>query len=67
MIGQARTIQLAPEDRATALRIQDGINRLLDRQRSLLEQLCSNNGINLPSERIKDLQVLPDGNLRIAF
>ena len=71
MIGQIRIIELNPADRETALRIQKGIDNLLIRQRGLLEQLCENacrnEGFFIPSDRIKDLQVLPDGNLRIAF
>jgi len=71
MIGQTRTIQLAPADRDAALRIQKGIDNLLIRQRGLLEQLyetaCRNEGFFISSERIKDLSVLPDGNIQIVF
>ena len=66
MIGQTRTIQLEPEDRATALRIQKGIDNLLIRQRGLLEQLCENAGVRM-SDRIKDVRVLPSGDIQIAF
>ena len=71
MIGQTKVIQLEPGDREIALRSQRGIESLLARQHSLLEKLaenaCKNEGLFLPSERIKDIQVLPDGDLRIAF
>ena len=66
MIGQTRTIRLEAEDRATALRIQKGIDNLLIRQRGLLEQLCESAGVRIPSDRIKDLRVLSDGNIQIA-
>jgi len=71
VIGQTRIVQLAPEDRAIVLRSQKGIENLLTRQRDLFgrlaEDACKNEGLFMPSERIKDIQVLPDGNLRIAF
>ncbi len=71
MIGQTRTVQLTPEDQAIVLRSHRAIENLLARQRDLFgrlaEDACKNEGLFLPSERIKDIQVLPDGNLRIAF
>ena len=71
MIGKVRTIQLEPEARATALRIQKGIDNLLIRQKGLLEQLAEsagrNAGLLVTSDRLKDVQVLPDGNLQIVF
>jgi hypothetical protein len=71
VIGKVRTIQLEPEERATALRIQKGIDNLLIRQKGLLEQLAEsagrNTGLLVTSDRLKDVQVLPDGNLQIVF
>jgi hypothetical protein len=71
VIGKVRTIQLEPEARATALRIQKGIDNLLIRQKGLLEQLAEsagrNAGLLVTSDRLKDVQVLPDGNLQIVF
>jgi len=71
MIGQTRIVQLTPEDRAIVLRSHRGIENLLARQRDLFgrlaEDACKNEGLFIPSERIKDIQVLPDGNLQIAY
>jgi hypothetical protein len=71
MIGQTRIVQLNPTDRATALRIQKGIDNLLISRRGLLEQMaetaCRNEGVFISSERIKDVSVLPDGNLQLVF
>ncbi len=71
MIGQTRIVELNPADRAIVLRSHRGIESLLARQGDLFgrlaEDACKNEGMFLPSERIKDIQVLPDGNLQIAF
>jgi hypothetical protein len=71
MIGHTRTVQLSPEDRGKVLRHQKSIDNLLASQRSLFgriaEAACKDEGFFISTERIKDIQVLPDGNLQIAF
>ena len=71
MIGQTKVIQLEPGDREIALRSQRGIEGLLARQHRLLEQLAEsasrNEGLIISSDQFRHIEVLPDGNLRIAY
>ena len=71
MIGQTRIVELNPADRETALRIQRGIDNILIRSRGLLEQLAEtasrNEGLIISSEQFRHIEVLSDGNLRIAY
>jgi hypothetical protein len=71
MIGQTRTVQLTPEDRAIVLRSHRAIENLLARQRDLFgrlaEDACRSEGLFLSAEQLKDIQVLSDGNLKIAY